>query len=751
VTGRWRDRGILGFILLTYAVLAVTYDVLQPIWEAPDEPDHFEFARYVQLNHALPQGDATWPAQIDAWNPVSEYNQAPLYYVVVAGALTTLRIQPTGLFHQNPYVSWPNHPWKEAVALHRADEGWPYAGLSLAVHLERLVSASFGVVTLLATYRLVGLFARRRLTALFATAWLAWTPSFLLVSSRIDNDAPATAFSALTLLGCAYLLAGSRPARLMQLSLLAGCLGCALLSKLNDSYLIPLVGVTAFISAQPQSSLWTSLPRRGGAALLALGPPVVLIGAWWLGYGRTFQGRVGTSAGLGIIWPADALGQFELSRLLEALWGWNGTWWGGLGFGGFRLWPPLVYAALAIPLVVLAGAGIFALRDRSWWVGRPPLSRRSVILVALSTLPLFYATIARSAFPSIGLDANARLTMPAGPVVALLVAVGAEYLSLAPLRRYLGAAYAAAMLGLAALTAALLLPQIPAPAIPARLADSRLASPVASFANGIDLLDAVGAPTSLTPGQPLSLVVHWEVNQPPAADFIVFAHLVDRSDHRTVASGRDAIPFEKTFPPTLWHAEEIVEQPLPLVVPSELTPGVYELHVGMYYLSKAGIEPIHLQSAQAADTAVVRRWVVLPDSFSGPAPRAASAELDHTLALTGYALHVEKDGVRVSLFWKALGPIGKDLTVSVQLLDAAGRLVAQQDSQPAGGRLPTSVWPTGQIVQDDHVVPLDRPPAGLQTIVVVYDPRTMQRLTVTAAGASSDYFRLGPVDDATVR
>jgi len=107
--------------------------------------------------------------------------------------------------------------------------------------------------------------------------------------------------------------------------------------------------------------------------------------------------------------------------------------------------------------------------------------------------------------------------------------------------------------------------------------------------------------------------------------------------------------------------------------------------------------------------------------------------------------------VRVSLFWKALGPIGKDLTVSVQLLDAAGRLVAQQDSQPAGGRLPTSVWPTGQIVQDDHVVPLDRPPAGLQTIVVVYDPRTMQRLTVTAAGASSDYFRLGPVDDATVR
>ena len=59
MTGRWRDRGILGFILLTYAVLAVTYDVLQPIWEAPDEPDHFELARYVQLNHALPQGDAS--------------------------------------------------------------------------------------------------------------------------------------------------------------------------------------------------------------------------------------------------------------------------------------------------------------------------------------------------------------------------------------------------------------------------------------------------------------------------------------------------------------------------------------------------------------------------------------------------------------------------------------------------------------------------------------------------------------------
>src|SRR5205814_6822158 len=125
----------LALILVVYIILSLAYNVLQPIWEAPDEVDHFEFGRFVALHHTLPVGDPSWPAQIDAWNPVSEYNQAPLYYLLVAAALSPLPVAPDARFHQNPYVAWPGHPWAQAVALHRTDEGWPYHGLALAVHV----------------------------------------------------------------------------------------------------------------------------------------------------------------------------------------------------------------------------------------------------------------------------------------------------------------------------------------------------------------------------------------------------------------------------------------------------------------------------------------------------------------------------------------------------------------------------------------------------------------------------------------
>src|SRR5262249_44837794 len=148
------------------------------------------------------------------WDTTSEYSQAPLYYGILAAALAPIRLPDDAGPHLNPFVAWPGHPWREAVALHRSAEGWPYRGGSVFVHLGRLVSTIFGLITLLATFGLVITVTGRFAAALFATAWLGFAPVFVLTSARLDNDAAAMATSALCLLACARLLVASgRPSR----------------------------------------------------------------------------------------------------------------------------------------------------------------------------------------------------------------------------------------------------------------------------------------------------------------------------------------------------------------------------------------------------------------------------------------------------------------------------------------------------------------------------------------------------------
>lgn len=105
----------------------------------------------------------------------------------------------------------------------------------------------------------------------------------------------------------------------------------------------------------------------------------------------------------------------------------------------------------------------------------------------------------------------------------------------------------------------------------------------------------------------------------------------------------------------------------------------------------------------------------------------------------------------VTLFWHALPPIAADTgpcyeqvvegesrtvcdrlnyTVSVRLLAADGRLVAQHDSWPAGGLLPTGQWRPGDYVRDRHPLPLppDLPAGRYRLEAVVYNAETGQVL-----------------------
>ncbi len=739
--------GLLALIVGAYVALGVGYSVLLPLWETPDEPAHVEFIRYVQQHHALPtqrpdERGATPPSQ-----PGNEFVQVPGYYVLVAAILHGIWVPPGAQWHRNPYVTWTGHPNRLALALHRADEAWPYTGLTLFTHLGRLLSVGFGLIALLATFGLVRVVTGRASFALVAAAWLGWSPGFVLSSSRVSNDAYVAAGSALTLLLCARFLVAKRPATFAALVTLSVALAGAVLGKLNAAFLLPLsasaVGVRAWVTEGPLSR--ASILRWLGQVLVVVVPALILVGVWWYVVGRWFAATVGTQGGFGVADVPLVLRSVSLAGLAGAVATLGETWWGVSQFESEIVWPPLVYVILGASTVALLGAGIASLLPRTA-ARLPDRNRLAALLLLLAAVPLFYATIGRALVPSIGYAAQARFVLPAAPCVALLVALGAGWLARWPLGRALTGFSLASVLATGVAAPFVLFPQINPPWIPARLARTPAEAsgpPVASFANGVDLLSVTGVPRTLGSGDTLNLVLSWRVIRPPGQDFVASAQILG-PDNLKVA-GLDDTPFASAFPPRLWETGEIVEQPVSLVVPRALSPGLYGLRLAIYNRDEA--TPTRLPLAgTSADTVDLGDWSVLPTVGDQAAFAPVAAAFGSDLTLVGYTGRRNGAALTVSLLWRANRTVARRLVVSVQALGPAGQLVAQHDEEPVQGQLPTTVWPVGQLIRDDHLVTLPTESTPTRVIVVVYDRATQVRLPVSNGEASADFLALDRLD-----
>ncbi|MBV8085082.1 MAG: glycosyltransferase family 39 protein [Chloroflexi bacterium] len=94
--------------------------------------------------------------------------------------------------------------------------------------------------------------------------------------------------------------------------------------------------------------------------------------------------------------------------------------------------------------------------------------------------------------------------------------------------------------------------------------------------------------------------------------------------------------------------------------------------------------------------------------------------------LTSYELALDNGQLTVKLQWRDLAPFSANYTVFVHLLDASGKVVAQQDSQPVDGARPTIQWQPGQVIDDQYV--LDQPQEAQQLELGLYLQATGERL-----------------------
>jgi hypothetical protein len=114
----------------------------------------------------------------------------------------------------------------------------------------------------------------------------------------------------------------------------------------------------------------------------------------------------------------------------------------------------------------------------------------------------------------------------------------------------------------------------------------------------------------------------------------------------------------------------------------------------------------------------------------------------HTLAGDEFA---PGDILPVTLFWDTQATIVERYKVTVQLLDAAGQLVAQRDSEPGDGLMPTTIWEPGRVMADRYgvLLPTDLPPGRYTLIAGLYLVTNGERLPISGGG---DHVVLGDIE-----
>jgi len=209
---------------------------------------------------------------------------------------------------------------------------------------------------------------------------------------------------------------------------------------------------------------------------------------------------------------------------------------------------------------------------------------------------------------------------------------------------------------------------------------------------------------------------------------------------------------------SVYHTSAAPVYPLPRARPLDEAATVVELE--SIVAAHARLFVLFWGEAQADPGQVVEGWLnahafkaedtwyggVRLAVYAAAQPAAApdvrvDARLGEHIILEGYALRpaapAPGDILQVTLFWRTDAPLNERYKVFVHVAaDPAQPPVAQQDGEPGGGLRPTTDWPPGETLPDNHgvLLPSDLPPGDYAVRIGLYNAFTALRLPVTVDG-----------------
>jgi hypothetical protein len=118
-----------------------------------------------------------------------------------------------------------------------------------------------------------------------------------------------------------------------------------------------------------------------------------------------------------------------------------------------------------------------------------------------------------------------------------------------------------------------------------------------------------------------------------------------------------------------------------------------------------------------------------------------NAKVGEYISLRGYdRTQTAADKLSLTLFWSTDARLAQNYKVFVHCLDETGQIVAQSDSEPAGGSAPTSYWLRNVVIKDEHLLelPQDFAPGSCRLQAGLYLPQTGERLPTVVDGVAQE-------------
>lgn len=549
-------QSMMRILLALWCVGAVCVALTNPLGEAPDEPAHFDYVRFVVQNQRLPVQCAA-PCVSDV---PGEGHQPPLAYVLAAVVTWPLfdagEWVPQAL---NPHFIWQGGTDAQAL-IHGTREQWPWQGTFLAWRLIRIVSLLWVVIGLWLVWR-SALTISTPSVALTTLVLLTASPQLALLGGSVSNDALLFALSAL----CFYLMIHVQTIR--GIGMLCGVIALALITKQSAIVLLPTV-------------LWPLVRLRTHTARLQAGGVgmVVLVGiaGWWYLRNASIYGDV-----FGLSLFRQTYQHTTLDVLVFATW--RDAWqqlmrsaWGV--YGWMTITAPAWWYLVTSTITIMGMCGIvFAYRIRPprlssmWW------GFVAVIGLTAAWLVSFALTVGSVAW-------QFRLALPAIPALAIMMAVGITVglnIALAP-RNLLICAVCLALVQ-QWIWWQHVLPRfplsMPAPALTAQAlatpTEAVFAAPTAG--GGISLLDYTLNGT-LAPASTIDVTARWQALSRAPVAWSVFIWVVDEQKAVFVQQTQPLFPM---IPTTAWSPGDRVYSTHQIVIPADLPAGNYVIQIGL--------------------------------------------------------------------------------------------------------------------------------------------------------------------------
>lgn len=781
-------RQPLLWLIASFVLLASTYAVTTPLFEASDELWHYPMAQNLAQGGALPVQD---PNNVGPWR--QEASQPPLYYYLMGWA--TAWIDTSDM----PQVRWLNPHVDNGIitpdgninlAIHTPAENFPWRGTVLAVRLIRLLSVMMGAGTVLFTYLLAREFFESEIERLAAAAFVAFTPMFAFVSGAVNNDNLASLLSAAILFLLVYFV--RRPgwgwfsrfgprAGVTACLTLSILLGLGALTKQSALGLFPLAGLTLIAVSLQQSprgapNLQSAIrDLKSGMisrlsfviyhSLFVFVPALLIPSGWYYRNIVLYGDLLGWSAFIAV------LGKRAAPASLLQLWGeresFTRSYWGL--FGGVNV-PMSDWIYTALNTIALAAAlgfilflaqaslKLFRLSTRSFSLSPLPLAQSlndtlpgwfpcTLLLGHLALILYGLVTWATVTWSSQG-----RLVFSGISAIAMLFTLG---LRMILPRRTRPFALGAIVLFMAAVTAVspfvFIVPKYADP--PPLTSDQIAAIPhrtdvdfgSINFPPEMRLLGYALEMDSVRPGGAIKLTLYWESLAAMDRDWSVFVHVGD--ENGIVVAQRDTYPGLGLMPTRKWAEEQTLADTYVInVPPTTYAPSDTRIEIGLYdYNSGDRLIIVTGGDPDAGRDALTLSPLTIV-SNPGDLPNPQSLNFGGQIELAGYdmdrrALRAGESFV-LTLYWRSLKSMTVNYSVFAHVRGAGESLWAQSDSWPKDGAAPTAAWAVGQLIMESRTLTLkpDTAPGVYDVEVGLYDEPGNRLQLVLPDGRLTDNF-----------